>query len=819
MFSVNLEKTLQKAIEFATKCKNEYASIEHLLYALSSNVIAKGVMNNAGVDIKLLQSDIKTFLDDNNASLTPANFTGESRPSLGFQKIIHKTIINIQNSSRVEANGGDMLYVIIDETDSFASFFLHKQNVGKQDIVNAMDKFWKSNANANGNGNSHNEDVFGNMDGIDFTSSLPFFGDEEAMFDQERTVDKFCVNITEKARHGLIDDVVGREEELDRTIQVLCRKNKNNPLYVGEPGVGKTAIVNGLALRIVKNDVPKTLKNANIYELDMGVVLAGAKYRGDFEERLKNIVEEIEAEPGAILFIDELHTIIGAGATTSGALDASNMLKPALGRGKISCIGATTWQEYTQHISKDKALIRRFQNVEVKEPNKDNTLKIISSLSDTYGKYHNVSYSDEVLNHTIEVTNRFIHDKFQPDKSLDVLDEAGSKYSSKRKKRGKTSVISIKDIDEVLSKIARVLPKDVSKDEKTTIIDLQSKLEKQVFGQSKAIKSLVNAIKLSRSGLRSETKTVGSFLFTGPTGVGKTEVVNCLSKALNVKLLRFDMSEYMEKHTVSRLIGSPPGYVGYEQGGLLTDAVEKEPYSVVLLDEIEKAHSDIYNILLQVMDNGTLTDSNGKVVSFKNVILVMTSNAGANELSKESVGFANEKSDNMKNGSDKEIIKKLFTPEFRNRLDEIITFNRLDTDVIVKVVKKFIKELEKQLERKHVTISFNKKAIDYLAKKGYSPAYGARPLGRIIQTKIKHKLADDILFGDLQNGGNVSVSEKGGKLSISVTKPTPKPQKLVKEKAKSISKTKKKAVSTTKIKAKPKTAIKKKISKPKKVTD
>ncbi|HVN27728.1 MAG TPA: ATP-dependent Clp protease ATP-binding subunit ClpA, partial [Candidatus Binataceae bacterium] len=683
---------------------------------------------------------------------------GEAQPTASFQRVIHRAVVHVQSSGREEVTGANVLVALFSERESNAVFFLQEQEMTRFDAVNYI-----SHGIAKVPG--HNEQR--TAQGADEDTA------EENMIKKGReALDSYCINLNNKAIKGGIDPLIGREAEVDRTIQILCRRSKNNPLYVGDPGVGKTAIAEGLARRITEGDVPDVLKNCTIYALDMGALLAGTRYRGDFEERLKAVLHELQALEGSILFIDEIHTIIGAGATSGGAMDASNLLKPSLANGSLRCIGSTTYKEYRNHFEKDRALVRRFQKVDVHEPSQEDAIRILKGLKSYYEEHHKVTYTEEAIRAAVELSTRYIGDRKLPDKAIDVIDEAGAAQmlvpADKRKKS-----IGLADIEAIVAKIARIPPKTITKDDKEVLANLERDLKTMVFGQDPAIMALSSAIKLSRAGLREPEKPIGCYLFSGPTGVGKTEVAKQLAKTLGLELTRFDMSEYMERHSVSRLIGAPPGYVGFDQGGLLTDKVDQHPHCVLLLDEIEKAHPDLFNILLQVMDYGKLTDNNGKTIDFRNVILIMTTNAGASDLAKATVGF--ERSARV--GDDEEAINRTFTPEFRNRLDAVIPFAPLNPETIGRVVDKFIMQLEAQLGDRGVTIELSDAARQWLGKKGYDPSMGARPLSRIIQEHVKKPLADELLFGRLTKGGAVSIGVADDKLTFEYHAPRPGQEK------------------------------------------
>ena len=741
-FTDSLERAFHRALTFATERSQEYATLEHLLLALIEDEDALSVMKACNVGTQKLSDDLLEYIDSELNNLISDELS-EAKPTAGFQRVIQRAVIHVQSSGREEVTGANVLVAIFAERESHAAYFLQEQDMTRYDAVNYI-----SHGIAKRPGSSDSRPI----EGMDAEMGPDGEGAEGGAKKGEALA-AYCVNLNQKAIDGKVDPLIGRADEVNRTIQVLCRRSKNNPLYVGDPGVGKTAIAEGLAKRIVDKDVPEVLLDATIFSLDMGTLLAGTRYRGDFEERLKQVMKEIEDTPGAIMFIDEIHTVIGAGATSGGAMDASNLLKPALSGGTIRCIGSTTYKEYRQFFEKDRALVRRFQKIDVNEPNIADAIDIMKGLKPYFEDFHKVKYSDDAIISAVELSSRYINDRKLPDKAIDVVDETGaSQMLLPAEKRKKT--IGVTDIEATIATMARIPPKTVSKDDAEVLKNLDEQLKRMVYGQDKAIGAVTSAIKLARAGLREPTKPIGSYLFSGPTGVGKTEVVKQLADTLGVELLRFDMSEYMERHTVSRLIGAPPGYVGFDQGGLLTDGVDQHPHCVLLLDEIEKAHPDLFNILLQVMDNGALTDHNGKKVDFRNVIIVMTTNAGASEASKAAIGFGSSK----RTGDDMEAINRLFAPEFRNRLDAIIPFEGLKPDVVHQVVQKFVMQLEAQLSERGVTFELTEGAIKWIAKKGYDDRMGARPLGRVIQEHIKKPLADEVLFGKLQKGGTVKVS-------------------------------------------------------------
>jgi len=754
-FSNSLEETLHRAMALATARRHEFAMLEHLLHSLTEDQDAAAVMRACNVDLDQLRSDLDTFITDELDDLVMDGFV-EARPTLSFQRVVQRALINVESSGREEVTGANVLVAIFSERESHAAYFLQKQEMTRLDAISYI-----SHGVAKSPGKETSRVIRG-TDG-EFNPEQEVPGDEEEKAEVLEALDAYCVNLNEKAADGKIDPLIGRADEVERTIQILCRRSKNNPLYVGDPGVGKTAIAEGLARRIVHGDVPSVLLPAVIYSLDMGSLLAGTRYRGDFEERLKAVITELQGLENAVLFIDEIHTIVGAGATSGGAMDASNLLKPALASGDIRCIGSTTYKEFRSHFEKDRALLRRFQKIDVREPSVEDSIKILKGLKPYFEEFHSIRYTAEAIRTAVTLSARYINDRKLPDKAIDVIDEVGAaqmlKPESKRKK-----TIGVKDVEAVVAKIARIPPKSVSKEDTESLRKLHIDLERVVFGQDAAIEALSGSIKLARAGLREPEKPIGSYLFSGPTGVGKTEVARQLASIMGLNLVRFDMSEYMERHTVSRLIGAPPGYVGFDQGGLLTDAIDQQPHSVLLLDEIEKAHPDLFNILLQVMDHGKLTDNNGKQVDFRNVVLIMTTNAGAQEMAKQAIGFGSD----VRVGEDEEAIKRMFTPEFRNRLDSIIPFSPLPPEVVARVVEKFVLQLETQLEDRNVTISLSDPAASWLAKEGYDVSNGARPLGRVIQDKIKKPLSEELLFGKLAKGGHVTVGVKAGELTFKI---------------------------------------------------
>jgi ATP-dependent Clp protease ATP-binding subunit ClpA len=752
-FSTTLEQSIHAALAIANSKRHELATLEHLLLALIDEPDASRVMRACSVDLKELRKNLEEFIDDDLSTLVTDVEGSEAVPTAAFQRVIQRAAIHVQSSGRTEVTGANVLVAIFAERESNAAYFLQEQDMTRYDAVNFI---------AHG---VAKDPAFGEsrpIKGAEASSSKNEDSDKhDSSDDKESALAKYCVDLNQKSRKGDVDPLIGREEEVERCIQVLCRRRKNNPLLVGDPGVGKTAIAEGLAWKIVQGEVPDVLAGATIFSLDMGALLAGTRYRGDFEERLKSVVNELEQHPDAVLFIDEIHTVIGAGATSGGAMDASNLLKPALQGGKLRCMGSTTYKEFRQHFEKDRALARRFQKIDVNEPTVEDTVKILKGLKPHFEEHHGIKYTGDAIRVAVELSARYINDRKLPDKAIDVIDEAGAAQHLLPDSR-KKKTIGIKEIEAVVAKIARIPPKNVSKDDAEVLKDLEGSLKRVVFGQDDAIVALSSAIKLARAGLREPEKPIGNYLFAGPTGVGKTEVAKQLAATLGVELLRFDMSEYMEKHAVSRLIGAPPGYVGFDQGGQLTDGVDQHPHCVLLLDEIEKAHPDVYNILLQVMDHGKLTDHNGRAVDFRNVILIMTSNAGAADMARAPMGFGRDR----REGEDTAAIERMFTPEFRNRLDAVISFAPLSKDVIHQVVEKFVLQLEAQLMDRHVHIELSPEAAAWLGEKGYDDRMGARPLGRVIQENLKKPLAEELLFGKLQKGGVVRVGVKDDKLDL-----------------------------------------------------
>ena len=759
MLSRNLEQTLHRALQLASARRHEYATLEHLLLGLADDTDAATVLRACGMDLDKLRKDLADFLDKDLAGLA-SDRPGEPKPTAGFQRVVQRAAIHVQSSGRDEVTGANVLVALFSERESHAVYFLQLQDMTRLDAVNFI-----SHGIAKSPGRSAQRPVTGTSQPNQPESNQePEREEKPNRRGGQDALSNYCVNLNKKAQAGKIDPLIGRDLEIERTIQILCRRTKNNPLYVGDPGVGKTAIAEGLAKRIVEGDVPEVLAKSTIFALDMGALLAGTRYRGDFEERLMAVVSELEAMTGAILFIDEIHTVIGAGATSGGAMDASNLLKPALASGNLRCMGSTTYKEFRNYFEKDRALVRRFQKIDVNEPTVEDAVKILRGLKLNYEKHHKVVYTEEAIRAAVELSAKYINDRKLPDKAIDVIDEVGaSRMLLPEAQRRKT--VTLRDVEEIVAKIARIPPKSVSADDKETLRNLERDLKSMVFGQDKAIEALAASIKLARAGLREPEKPIGNYLFSGPTGVGKTEVARQLAATMGIELIRFDMSEYMERHSVSRLLGAPPGYVGFDQGGLLTDAIDQHPHAVLLLDEIEKAHPDLFNILLQVMDHGKLTDHNGKAVDFRNVILIMTTNAGASDLAKEAIGFGRE----GREGEDGDAIKRLFTPEFRNRLDATIAFSGLTPEIVARVVEKFVMQLEAQLADRNVTIELSSAAKEWLSERGYDKLYGARPLARVIQEYIKKPLAEELLFGKLVKGGSVKVGFSDGKLDFVFT--------------------------------------------------
>ncbi|MBS0534147.1 MAG: ATP-dependent Clp protease ATP-binding subunit ClpA [Proteobacteria bacterium] len=768
-FSRSLEQSLHRALALANERHHEYATLEHLLLAMIDDQDASAVMRACNVDLEKLRRSLVSYLESELENLI-TDGSEDSKPTAGFQRVIQRAVIHVQSSGREEVTGANVLVAIFAERESHAAYFLQEQDMTRYDAVNYI-----SHGIAKRPGLTEQRPVRGADEEADAKG-----GNSDEPKKKGDALEAYCVNLNKKAKEGKIDPLIGRDSEISRTIQVLCRRSKNNPLFVGEAGVGKTAIAEGLARRIIHGEVPDVLKGATVFALDMGTLLAGTRYRGDFEERLKQVIKEIEAYPGAIMFIDEIHTVIGAGATSGGAMDASNLLKPALSSGTIRCIGSTTYKEYRQYFEKDRALVRRFQKIDVNEPSVPDAIEILKGLKPYFEDYHKLKYTNDAIKAAVELSSRYIHDRKLPDKAIDVIDESGAAQMLLPENRRKKT-IGVKEIETTISTMARIPPKTVSKDDAEVLKHLEQTLKTVVYGQDKAIESLSASIKLARAGLREPEKPIGCYLFSGPTGVGKTEVAKQLAASLGVELIRFDMSEYMERHTISRLIGAPPGYVGFDQGGLLTDGVDQHPHSVLLLDEIEKAHPDLFNVLLQVMDHGKLTDHNGKQVDFRNVILIMTTNAGASDMAKAAYGFTRTK----REGEDQDAINRLFTPEFRNRLDATITFGHLPQEVIAQVVEKFVLQLEAQLGDRNVTIELSEEASRWLIANGYDELMGARPMARVIQEHIKKPLADEVLFGHLRNGGHVRVvveKDENGRDKLGFQfldgPVTPKPEKL-----------------------------------------
>ncbi len=747
MLSKELEATLNTAFRDAREKRHEFMTVEHLLLALLDNADACRVLKACGVQLDRLRKDLEAFLEETTPVLGEKD-ERETQPTLGFQRVLQRAVFHVQSSGKKEVTGANVLVAIFGERESQAVYFLNRQNVTRLDVVNYI---------------SHGISKVHDNDEGDAFSGTPADEDKGGESQGQSPLEAFAVNLNHQAMLGRIDPLIGRRNEVQRTIQILCRRRKNNPLYVGEAGVGKTAIAEGLAKMIVDGEVPEVLQSSTIYALDLGALLAGTKYRGDFEKRLKSVLKALDKEPGSVLFIDEIHTIIGAGAASGGVMDASNLIKPMLASGELRCIGSTTYQEYRGIFEKDRALSRRFQKIDVTEPSVEETIRIIKGLKSRFEEHHDVKYTHQAVRLAAELSDRYINDRHLPDKAIDVIDEAGASLKilppSKRRK-----TVGVAEIEAVVARMARIPPKTVSTSDKDVLRNLDRDLKMVVYGQDEAIETLSAAIKMARSGLREGEKPIGSFLFAGPTGVGKTEVTRQLARVMGIELVRFDMSEYMERHTVSRLIGAPPGYVGFDQGGLLTEAISKQPHSVLLLDEIEKAHPDVFNLLLQVMDHGTLTDNNGRKADFRNVILVMTTNCGAEQMSRPSIGFTQQ--DHSRDSM--EAIRRTFSPEFRNRLDAVVQFGPLDPVTIASVVDKFVIELEGQLEEKQVTFEVDEAARAWLAEHGFDKQMGARPMARVIQERIKRPLAEELLFGKLERGGHVRISARDGELTFEI---------------------------------------------------
>jgi ATP-dependent Clp protease ATP-binding subunit ClpA len=752
MLSRNLEQTLHRALAVASQKSHEYATLEHLLYALTDDQDAMAVLRSCGISLPDLKDQLAQYIENELTYLVNKD-NEESKPTTAFQRVLQRAAIHVQSSGREEVTGANVLVALFSERESHAVYFLQEQDMTRFDAVNYI---------------SHGIAKVPNQSDVSKTPRGASHGEEKNIKAGE-ALDAYCINLNEKAKKGKIDPLIGREKEVDRTIQVLCRRSKNNPLYVGDPGVGKTAIAEGLAKKIVDGQVPDVLKDSIIFSLDMGSLLAGTRYRGDFEERIKAVLTELQAIDGSILFIDEIHTVIGAGATSGGAMDASNLLKPALSNGTLRCVGSTTYKEYRNYFEKDRALVRRFQKIDVYEPSVTDTIEILKGLKPYYEKHHQVEYTDGAIIAAVELSAKYIGDRKLPDKAIDIIDEVGAAQMLVPKEQRK-KIITEEDIEGVVAVIARIPAKSMTKNDREVLQNLQRDLKTMVYDQDLAINTLCDSIKMARAGLRDAEKPIGSYLFSGPTGVGKTEVAKQLAKTLGVELVRFDMSEYMERHSVSRLIGTPPGYVGFEQGGLLTDKIDQHPHCVLLMDEIEKAHPDLFNILLQVMDYGKLTDNNGKSVDFRNVILIMTTNAGASDMARTPIGFGRAIGDDVSGYADNDAITKMFAPEFRNRLDAIVPFGNLKPETVEKVVDKFVIQLEGQLADKNVSIELTEKARKKLAELGYDPAMGARPLARVIQEKIKRPLAEEILFGKLEKGGIVHIDYEGDGFTFSIEK-------------------------------------------------
>ena len=747
-FTKSLEQAISQAFKFATEKKHQYVTLEHLLLALTDETDARNVMKACNVDVDLLNENLEFYIDNELENIVTTDTKLEPQPTASFQRVIQRSIVHVQSSGKNEVTGANILVALFAERESHATFFLQEQEVTRYDVVNFI---------------SHGITKVDNFAyGGSFDSSSSSSNNKAAT---NSPLETYCVNLNKKAEQNNIDRLIGRTVEVDRLAQILCRRTKNNPLLVGDPGVGKTAIVEGLALKIFNNEVPQVLKSHVIFSLDMGTLIAGTRYRGDFEERLKLIIKEIEKNKNYILFIDEIHTLVGAGSTSGSSMDASNMLKPALQAGNIRCIGSTTYNEYRLFFEKDRALQRRFQKIDVPEPTIDEAYKIMYGIRSKYEKFHNVKFTDDAIKASVDLSSKYIGNKKLPDKSIDIIDELGSSEVLKSENQRK-KILDIEDIERIVSQITKIPEKNISVNDRMYLKDLDKNLKRVIFGQDLAIDSLVSSIKLSRSGLRDSNRTIGNYMFSGQTGVGKTELAKQLAKVLGIELIRFDMSEYMERHSVSKLIGAPPGYVGFDQGGLLSEKVDKNPYAVLLIDEIEKAHPDVYNILLQIMDYGKLTDQNGKKIDFRNIILIMTTNAGAEDLQKSQIGF----NKSINKDGDLESINKIFSPEFRNRLDSIVQFNILNKDTVKKIVEKFVIELETQLGERDVIINLTDKASNLISKLGFDEKMGARPLNRVIDEKIKKLLADELIHGKLVNGGHVLVDAKNDILVFEINK-------------------------------------------------
>ena len=747
-FTKSLEQAISQAFKFATEKKHQYVTLEHLLLALTDETDARNVMKACNVDVDLLNENLEFYIDNELENIVTTDTKLEPQPTASFQRVIQRSIVHVQSSGKNEVTGANILVALFAERESHATFFLQEQEVTRYDVVNFI---------------SHGITKVDNFAyGGSFDSSSSSSNNKAAT---NSPLETYCVNLNKKAEQNNIDRLIGRTVEVDRLAQILCRRTKNNPLLVGDPGVGKTAIVEGLALKIFNNEVPQVLKSHVIFSLDMGTLIAGTRYRGDFEERLKLIIKEIEKNKNYILFIDEIHTLVGAGSTSGSSMDASNMLKPALQAGNIRCIGSTTYNEYRLFFEKDRALQRRFQKIDVPEPTIDEAYKIMYGIRSKYEKFHNVKFTDDAIKASVDLSSKYIGNKKLPDKSIDIIDELGSSEVLKSENQRK-KILDIEDIERIVSQITKIPEKNISVNDRMYLKDLDKNLKRVIFGQDLAIDSLVSSIKLSRSGLRDSNRTIGNYMFSGQTGVGKTELAKQLAKVLGIELIRFDMSEYMERHSVSKLIGAPPGYVGFDQGGLLSEKVDKNPYAVLLIDEIEKAHPDVYNVLLQIMDYGKLTDQNGKKIDFRNIILIMTTNAGAEDLQKSQIGF----NKSINKDGDLETINKIFSPEFRNRLDSIVQFNVLNKDTIKKIVEKFVIELETQLGERDVIINLTDKASNLISKLGFDEKMGARPLNRVIDEKIKKPLADELIHGKLVNGGHVLVDVKNDILVFEINK-------------------------------------------------